>query len=149
MDRLAGLPVASARVASRCQSSRCRRTSVISAVSLGERAERRAGLDRLQLLGVADQHHLGAGFSACDSTRSIWRVPIMPASSITSTSRGPQQLAALPHDIRGWRSCATGCPNRPSSPPRSPTAPRRAPDSRRAPIASRATPSMADLPVPA
>jgi len=31
------------------------------AVPLGQRAERRAGLDRLQLLGVADQHDLGPG----------------------------------------------------------------------------------------
>ena len=30
-------------------------------MALGDRAERRARLDRLQLLGIADQHHLGAG----------------------------------------------------------------------------------------
>ena len=31
------------------------------AMAFGQRPERRAGLDRLELLGVADQHHLGAG----------------------------------------------------------------------------------------
>ena len=31
------------------------------AMALGQRPERGAGLDRLELLGVADQHHLGAG----------------------------------------------------------------------------------------
>ena len=31
------------------------------AMALGQRSERRAGLDRLQLLRIADQHHLGAG----------------------------------------------------------------------------------------
>jgi hypothetical protein len=59
------------------------------AMALGKGPERRAGLDRLQLLGVADQNDLRPALSASDRTRSIWRVPIMPASSITSTSRGP------------------------------------------------------------
>ena len=35
------------------------------AVALGQRAERRARLDRLQLLGVADQHHLRARAFGC------------------------------------------------------------------------------------
>jgi hypothetical protein len=57
------LPVARSRVASRCQSSRWRRTSDLdAAMPLVDRAERRARLDGLQLLRIADQHDLGAGF---------------------------------------------------------------------------------------
>jgi hypothetical protein len=58
-----------------------------AAMPFMDRAERRAGLDGLQLLRVADQHELRACSAAWDRTRSIWRVPTMPASSMTSTSR--------------------------------------------------------------
>ena len=68
------------------------------AVPLGNAAERRAGLDRLQLLGVADNDDLGPGVARLGlSTRSIWREPIMPASSTTSTSLGPSCSRPCPH----------------------------------------------------
>ena len=38
-------------------------TDFRAALVLVDRAECRAGLDGLQLLGIADQHHLGAGLS--------------------------------------------------------------------------------------
>jgi hypothetical protein len=46
-----------------------------------------AGFDRLRLLRIADQHHLGPASAALLSTRSICREPTIPASSMTSTSR--------------------------------------------------------------
>ena len=66
-----------------------------AAVTLVDRAERRAGLDGLQLLRSPTSTTLAPASAAWDSTRSNWRVPTMPASSITSTSRGREQVAAL------------------------------------------------------
>jgi hypothetical protein len=68
-------------------------------MALMDRAEGRAGLYCLQLLDVADQDDLGAASAAWDSTASNWRVPTMPASSITSTSR----------DVSRSRPCAQPC----------------------------------------
>ncbi len=99
MDRLAGAP----------RRERARRVALPvltlppdlgnlgRAVPLGDTAERRAGLDRLQLLGVAYHDDLGTGVGAWPSTRSIWRVPIIPASSRTSTSLGPSCSRPWPH----------------------------------------------------
>ena len=58
------MPLASAAVASRCQSILLAADfgQVGYAVHGGDAAERRAGFDGLQLFGVADQDHFGVGF---------------------------------------------------------------------------------------
>ena len=57
-----------------------------AAVTLMDRAERRAGLDGLQLLRIADQHDLGPGLGGMG--QHAFQLPgAMPASSITRTSR--------------------------------------------------------------
>ena len=50
-----------------------------------ERSEGAAGLDRGQLMVVADEHRLGAGASTWASRRASRRVSTMPASSTTTT----------------------------------------------------------------
>jgi hypothetical protein len=119
------------------------------AVPLGDRPERRAGLDRLQLLGIAHQHHLGAGRTAWDSTRSIWRVPIMPASSTTSTSRGPAGRGPAPCVFKAGDGAGLDARSALQILGRDPGQRRAAHLIACALPSSRATPSMADLPVPA
>jgi hypothetical protein len=65
-------------------------------VAFVDRTERRARFDGLQLLRIADQHDLCASFRAWDSTRSNCRVPTMPASSMTSTSRAVSMSRPCP-----------------------------------------------------
>ena len=60
------------------------------AVLFREGPKRRAGLDRLQLLGSPTRTTLALHRSASPSTRSNLREPIMPASSITNTSWAPR-----------------------------------------------------------
>jgi hypothetical protein len=68
-----------------------------AAMAFVDRTERRARFDGLQLLRIADQHNFAPASAAWDSTRSIWRVPTMPASSMTSTSREVSMSRPLPH----------------------------------------------------
>ena len=88
--------------------------------------------------------------SAAEITRSIWREPIIPASSITSTSREVSSSLPCPQACSRLAIVRDVIPEPPSSvsaaiPDRA--APRTwKPDRSQA---SRATPSMADLPVPA
>ena len=120
-----------------------------AAVTFVDRAERRARLDGLQLLRIARQHDLGAG------DRRV--------------SEHPRQLPRPDHpslvdhqhvaDVRSSRPCPHSCSRLAMVRDESPTALqilRRDPGQRHAahlvarpPQASRATPSMALLPVPA
>ena len=104
LQRLAVRPVASSRVASRCQSSLlpAHLGDLRRAVPLGQRPERRPGLDRLQLLRIADQHHLGAGLGG---------VATAPAPSAASPPSRPRRSPARP----GCVSCSRPCPHACSS----------------------------------
>ena len=85
------------RVASRCQSSCCRRTSVISAAPCRSASARNAAPASIAC-SCSDRRPAPPWRRASRpraSTRSICREPIIPASSITSTSRAVEQLAAL------------------------------------------------------
>ena len=79
MDRLAVRPVASARVASRCQSSRCRRISVISAAPCRSVTLRNAAPAPIacNCSGSPTITTFAPASRAWDSTRSIWREPIL------------------------------------------------------------------------
>ena len=83
-------------MASRCQSSRCRRIGDLHrAVPLGDGPKRRTRFDGLKLLGVADQHHLGArGLGGGQHTLHLARAD--HASLVDHQHvAGCQQIAAL------------------------------------------------------
>ena len=115
-----------ARVASRCQSSRWRRISVISAAPCRSAIARNAAPASIacSCSGSPTSTTLAPRFSASATapapsaaSRSC-RPRRSPARRARSAARAP-----APIDVRGWRSCATRCPNR------LPDSRRRCPDS--------------------
>ena len=88
VERFAGAPAAEARVWPAAASAHADGgpRNLDMAVPFGERPKRRAGLIACSCSGSPTRTTLAPRRSASPSTRSNWREPTMPASSITSTS---------------------------------------------------------------
>jgi len=64
---------------------------------------RQRRFDGLELFCVADEDDFAWAFSAVRSARSSWRVPIMPASSMTRMSRRSKDRGRVPRRARSSR----------------------------------------------